>query len=125
MIVLRDYFPDLEINSNARFYSHKYGKVRPHKDGNHDNICNYTLLLYLNDDFKDGKLSIKMKRRLEEIDDEKKHKVFTLKPIKGYGVIFNKDCFTRSAFRADLLHWAEEIWEGNKDFLLIHLFSKF
>lgn len=116
--VLKDYFADLEIDPNARFYSHQLGGVKPHTDSNHDNICNYTMLLYLTDTFDDGKLSVKTKRseaeRLLE-EPNKYHKVFSFTPKQGYAVIFNKS----------LLHWANEIYEGQKNFLLIHLNSNF
>jgi hypothetical protein len=116
--VLKDQFCDLEIDPNARFYSHQLGGIKPHTDSNHDNVCKYTLLLYLTDNFDDGKLSIKIKRTeaeklLEQAD--KHHKVFTFTPKQGYGVIFDKSH----------LHWANEIYEGEKNFLLIHLNSSF
>ena len=117
-MVLSDYFPDLRLDPNARFYSHQFGSVKPHKDGNHDGLCNYTLLIYLSDEFEGGKLSIKMKRSMEEMreaEPDKKHKVFTFNPMMGYGVVFSKD----------LLHWADELFEGEKNILLIHLYSKF
>ena len=119
-IILRDYFPDLQVNNDSRFYNHQYGSTKPHKDGmgGRDGISNYTLLLYLTDNFNDGKLSIKLRRSIEEENEDqpdKHHKVFTIIPKKGYGVIFHKE----------LLHWASEIVEGEKNFLLIHLFSNF
>lgn len=116
--VLRDYFPDLQVDHNARFYNHQYGSVKPHIDKCHDGISKYTLLLYLTENFDDGKLSIKMKRTDEEkLEDapNKHHKVFTFTPLRGCGVIFDKS----------LLHYAGEIVEGHKNFLLIHLASKF
>jgi hypothetical protein len=115
---LFDYFSDLEICKDARFYSHEFGRTKPHKDGNHDGVSNYTLLLYLTDEFDDGKLSIKMKRSDEEkrlVDSNMHHKVFKIIPRKGYGVIFDKN----------LMHWADEVYEGCKNFLLIHLYSCF
>ena len=117
-IVLRDYFPDLQIDPNGRFYNHQYGGVKPHKDGCHDGKSNYTLLLYITEGFDDGRLSIKMKRTDDEIqqsEQDKFHKVFTFNQRKGYGVIFKKD----------LLHWANDNYVGDKNFLLIHLYSAF
>jgi hypothetical protein len=68
----------------------------------------------LTDDFDDGKLSIKMKRTEEELQgSDKLHKVFTIMPIVGYGVIFNKD----------LLHWASEVYTGSKNICIIHLYA--
>lgn len=115
-VVLKDYFPDIELCPYGRFYSHKYGGIKPHTDKSHDGRSNYTLLLYLTDDFDDGKLHIKMKRSQNELNillPDKLHKVFTFTPMCGYGVIFNKD----------LLHWASDIYIGNKNFLLIHFYS--
>lgn len=117
-VVLKDYFCNLEIDPNARFYSHQIGGIKPHTDGNHDNVCKYTLLLYLTDNFDDGRLSIKTKRTEEEKlieQPDKHHNVFTFTPKQGYGIIFDKS----------LLHWAAEVYEGNKNFLLIHLNSNF
>jgi hypothetical protein len=118
LVTLNDYFSDLKIDPNARFYSHRLGGIKPHIDGNHDNICNYTMLLYLTADFDDGKLLVKTKRTEEEKlleEPNKHHKVFTFIPKQGYAVIFNKS----------LLHWANEVYEGHKNFLLIHLNSCF
>jgi hypothetical protein len=113
--VLDNYFTDLKIDPNVRLYSQIYGSIKPHTDKSHDGLCNYTLIIYLTDDFDDGALSIKMKRTKEElkIDPNMKHKVFTIKPIVGYGVIFNKE----------LLHWASEVYMGSKNICIIHLYS--
>lgn len=114
IVVLNDYSID-KIDRHARFYCHSFGGVKPHIDSNHDNMSNYTLLLYLNDDFEGGELSIKMKRSEEECilsEPDKHHKVFKIRPTRGYGVIFDKS----------LLHWAEETYK-DKNFLLIHLYS--
>ena len=117
-VVLRDYFPDLEVSTDARFYNHQLGSVKPHVDGNRDGKSNYTLLLYLGSDFEGGRLSIKMRRsntELLESEPNKYHKVFTFEPLPGWGVIFHKS----------LLHWATEVIDGNKNFLLLHLHSEF
>jgi hypothetical protein len=117
-IVLRDYLPDAVISSDARFYNHQYGSVKPHTDGNRDGISCYTLLLYLQDKFEGGRLSIKMERSEKEqliSEPDKKHKVFIIEPKIGYGIIFKKN----------LIHWADEVVEGNKNFLLIHIYSIF
>jgi hypothetical protein len=112
LIVLQDYFLDLRMDKYCRFYSHKYGEVKPHTDGSHDNQSNYTLLIYLTDDFENGQLSIKTKRTVDDrkVEPDKLHHVFTFKPMKGYGVIFHKN----------LLHWTDMVI-GDKNFLLIHL----
>lgn len=117
-VTLRDYFPDLRLDPNARLYSQSYGSIKPHLDKNHDGVSNYTLLLYLTDNFDDGRLSIKMKRSFQEMQESepnKFHKTFTFKPLRGYGIIFNKN----------LLHWASDIFSGIKNFLLIHFHSDF
>lgn len=111
---LDTYFTDLQIDPNARLYNQRFGEIKPHFDKNHDGVSNYTCLIYLTDDFTHGKLSVKVKRSKEEIEESNKHhKVFTLEPRVGYGVIFSKDW----------LHWAEEVYDGSKNFLLIHLYS--
>ena len=66
-IVLRDYFPDIKVDYNARFYNHQYGIVKPHIDKSHDGISNYTLLLYLTENFNDGKLYVKIKRTEQDL----------------------------------------------------------
>lgn len=111
---LRDYFPDIELSTWARYYLHVIGDVKPHHDSQHEG--NYTLLLYLNDNFEGGRLSIKAKRSSVEkiIEPEKNHKVYTFKPKAGWGVIFNR-C---------LLHWAETN-ETPKEILIFDLKSKF
>ena len=103
-VVLRDYFPDLLLDRYARFYNHQLGEVKPHKDKCHDGVSNYTILIYLTDDFDDGKLHIKNKKTK-----------YVINPKKGHGIIFNKD----------LLHWAGPVYEGTKNFLLIHAKSAF
>lgn len=113
--VLDNYFLGLQVDRCGRFYSHRFGSVRPHTDNNHDNKSNYTVLIYLTDTFE-GKLSVKMQRSVEErevYEPGKKHKVFTFTPFRGYAVIFRKD----------LLHWADETYH-DKNFLLLHLFGK-
>lgn len=116
--VLNGYFGDMTLDRHCRFYSQRYGGVKRHVDASHDNKSNYTLLIYLTDDFDDGKLSVKLPRSELEIqseDPDKKNKVFTIVPKKGYGVIFHKS----------LVHWASEVYTGNKNFLLIHVHSNF
>lgn len=109
---------NLEIDPNARLYSQIYGGIKPHTDKNRDGVSTHTLLIYLTDNFDDGKLSIKMKRSNEEkleCENDKHHKVFTFTPKKGYGILFDKD----------LLHWASEVYTGNKNFLLVSLYCQF
>ena len=115
-IVLRDYFPDMKLDKNAKFYNHQYGAIKPHYDVNHDGVSTHTLLIYLTDDFEGGRLIIKTKRsddeRLLSSQPNHYHKVFTITPKIGYGVIFKKNH----------LHWADDCI-GNKNFLLIHMYS--
>ncbi len=114
-VVLNDYSIE-KIDRHAKFYCHSFGGVKPHIDSNHDNVSNYTLLLYLNDDFEGGELLIKTNRSEEErilSEPDKHHKIFKIRPMRGYGVIFDKS----------LLHWAEETYK-DKNFLLIHLYSR-
>lgn len=116
-IALKDYFPDLELSNWIRYYQHKCGDVKPHTDGSKDS-AQYTLLLYLNDDFEGGQLNIKIPRSENEINTDQpqmKHKRFVFIPRIGFGVIFSKS----------MLHWAEEVIDGNKNFLLLEIRSKF
>ncbi len=113
--VLSDYYQNLMIDRWAKYYSHEYGAVKPHYDINHDNMSNYTLLIYMTDDFEGGKLSIKCKRTDEDralSQSNFYHNVYTITPKIGYGIIFKKE----------YLHWAEECY-GNKNFLLIHFYN--
>lgn len=116
-IVLNDYFPDMKLDKNARFYNHQYGAIKPHYDVNHDGVSTHTLLIYLTDDFEGGRLTIKTKRPDEErilsSQPNHYHKVFTITPKIGYGVIFKKNN----------LHWADDCI-GDKNFLLIHMYSE-
>lgn len=111
---LNDYYPNMILDRWARYYKHEYGAVKPHRDINHDNKSNYTLLIYLSDDFEGGQLSIKTIRLEEELlfQPEMHHKVFKIKPLRGYGVIFKKE----------ELHWADECY-GDKIFLLVHFYN--
>ena len=116
LIVLDNYLPDICLARYCRFYSHKYGHIKPHVDMNHDNKSNYTLLIYLTDDFEGGELSIKVKRTADDLEltePNKFHHVFTFKPFKGYGILFRKN----------LSRWADYVI-GNKN-LLLHLFSPY
>jgi hypothetical protein len=116
-VLAHDYFPDLCIDPHARLYAQSLGGVREHRDVCHDGHSNHTLLIYLSDDFSDGRLSIKRPRSAEErhTEPEKSQLVFTPSPITGYGVVFHKS----------LLHRAAEVYEGTKKFLLVHFFSAF
>jgi hypothetical protein len=114
IVILRNYFINLKFDRNARFYNHQYGETKPHIDKNHDGKSQYTLLIYLTDNFDGGKLSIKLKRTEKEknkLEYNKNYKVFTFTPLKGYGLIFDKS----------YVHWADEFYDGHKNFLLIHL----
>lgn len=111
-IVLRDYFPDIEFENYCRYYNHVYGAVKPHTDSL--GPAQYTLLIYLSDDFEEGELSVKIKRSELDTYPELKHKVFKFEPRKGYGIVFRKE----------FLHWAEEV-TAEKKFLLVHIRSSF
>ena len=109
---------DLRIDSNARLYSQTFGGIKPHTDANRDGVSTHTLLIYLTDDFDNGKLSIRTKRSDEEKlahEPNMHHKVFTFAPRKGYGVLFDKS----------LVHWADEVYTGSKNFLLVSLWCRF
>jgi len=114
--VFRDYFPDIELAENARYYQQEFGGVKPHTDKSLDGRSKYTLLVYLSE-FDGGKLSCKLDRLpSEEVSEpEKHHKVFTFTPKMGYGITFRKD----------YMHWAEEVVAGSKEFLLFDIISEF
>lgn len=117
VVALRGYLVDAEISNWVRFYSHKFGEVRPHRDGSKDS-AQYTLLIYLKDDFEGGRLSIKVPRTDEELlanDPHLKHKRFVPTPQVGWGILFSKDH----------LHWADEVIDGSKDFLLLEVKTEF
>ena len=116
--VLRDYFPDIQLASTARMYSQDFGGIKPHRDASLDGASSYTLLIYMSDNFDGGKLSLKLKRTDEEkslLEPSKHHKVFTFTPKMGYGIIFRKN----------ILHWAEEVLEGDKMIILFDIISAF
>lgn len=100
--VLGNDFINLSIDPNGRLYSHLYGGIKKHTDVSHDGKSDYTMLIYLTDDFEGGNLSI-----------ESNNKVFSFMPKKGYGIIFNKK----------LVHWASDVIHGSKNFLIVHLCS--
>ena len=118
MTSLRDYFPDIQLGMTIRMYQQTFGGIKPHRDASLDGVSSYTLLLYMSDDFEGGKLSLKLKRTDQEkasSESSKHHKVFTFTPKIGYGLIFKKD----------ILHWADEVVEGNKFIMLIDIISNF
>lgn len=116
-VTLKDYYSDIMISPDARFYVHEIGEVRPHFDGNRDGLSNYTLLIYLTDDFEGGNLSIKQALSLEEkkLNADMNFKIFTFTPRKGYGIVFSKK----------LLHWASAVIDKSKNFMLVHFYSQF
>jgi len=90
--VLRDYFHMVEI-MDIKFYRQVLGETKKHIDKSLDGKSNYTLLVYLSDDFDGGELILKCKRtdeEMEELEKDKKHIQFTIKPKEGYGIIFDK-----------------------------------
>lgn len=114
-ITLGSYFTTVEVG-NVRFYKQDFGATKPHTDICTDGKSNYTLLIYLSDDFEKGKLRLKCKRTENEIKHEhhnKKHMVFTFFPKIGYGVLFNKD----------IVHYAEEVY-GRKEIMLVDMYIK-
>jgi hypothetical protein len=114
--VLKNYFQKLEIN-DIRFYKQTYGETKKHIDKSLDGKSNYTLLVYLSDDFEGGELILKCKRTDEEMEaseKDKKHLQFTIKPKQGYGIIFDKN----------IPHWSPEVY-GCKELMLVDLYAVF
>lgn len=114
-ITLSNYFNDFEIGY-IRFYKQEFGETKKHTDVSLDGKSNYTLLIYLSDDFEGGGLELKCKRTQEEIDNnpeykDKKHIKFTITPKSGYGLVFDKS----------ILHWAPEVY-GCKTSMLVDLY---
>ncbi len=112
--VLKDYFQKLEIN-DIKFYKQMFGETKKHIDKSLDGKSNYTLLVYLSDEFEGGELILKCKRTIKEIKEsekDKKHLQFIIKPKQGYGIIFDKN----------ILHWSPEVY-GCKEIILVDLYA--
>lgn len=117
-IVLFDYLGSIELSPYIRYYKQKCGSIKPHKDKSLYGDFKYTCLIYISDDFEGGKLSLKVSRTAEEMaanNPHLKHKVYTITPRKGYGIVFNKS----------ILHYADDVINGSKNILLIDIASKF
>lgn len=93
LVTLSPYFLELSV-STPRIYGQSYGITRPHRDASLDGQSNYTLLVYLTDQFQGGVLSVKEPRTPGHIDTHgepsKRHLCYTLEPRTGYGVLFEK-----------------------------------
>lgn len=114
-VTLSDYFNEMEIGY-IRFYRQEFGETKKHIDVSIDGKSNYTLLIYLSDDFEGGGLELKCKRTQEEIDNcpdykDKKHIKFSITPKNGHGLVFDKN----------ILHWASEVY-GCKKSMLVDLY---
>lgn len=120
IVVLGNYlgYHDLCVSDDVRFYRHQFGEVKRHTDGTRDG-SQYSLLLYLSDDFEGGTLSVRVPRDpldRQSFQPEMGHQVFSfLHPRPGWAVVFSKN----------LIHFADCVETGSKDFLLIHLKSPF
>lgn len=114
MVTLSGYFYYIQIN-NIRFYKQTYGNTKPHYDSALDGVSNYTLLIYLTDDFEGGELVLKCKMTEEEMNanEYKKYIQYTFKPKIGYGILFDKRIF----------HWANEVY-GTKSIMLVDILIK-
>lgn len=91
IVGLSGYFTDIEIG-HIRFYRQEFGSTKKHVDVSIDGKSNYTLLVYLSDDFEGGGLELKHRRTQQEIDSEpnykdKKHAHYVINPREGYGII--------------------------------------
>jgi hypothetical protein len=87
-----------------RIYYSDFGEVKPHKDVTIKDNYNYTLLIYLSDNFDGGKITVKV-----PIEEIKKHYYVTPEPRKCYGILFPKDC----------IHYTDELYTGGKYILLL------
>lgn len=116
--MLADYFPDFQLSDHATLYTQHCGGIRPHKDASLDGRSNYTLLVYMEDEYDGGQTNLKVKRTQYDIEmdgqPDKLHKVMEITPKIGYGLIFNKS----------ILHFAKEVY-GKKTILLLHFFSTY
>lgn len=111
-VALSDYF--LFDIYGIRGYKQNYGEIKIHTDKSYDGLSNHTLLIYINDTFEGSDLHIKTKMTSTEKGDKKENYfVFKIKPLAGYGIIFNKN----------MLHWSPEIY-GVKYTILIDLHVK-
>jgi predicted 2-oxoglutarate/Fe(II)-dependent dioxygenase YbiX len=86
---------------HIRFYKQQFGEIKKHTDASLDNKSNYTLLIYLTDEFDGGELFLHNKETSED---------HLVKPEKGYGILFDKNT----------LHWSPEVY-GEKNILMIDL----
>ncbi len=103
--VLSNYFNNFHIYyDNMRIYYSDFGEVKPHKDVTIKDNYNYTLLIYLSDNFDGGKITVKV-----PIEEIKKHYYVTPEPRKCYGILFPKDC----------IHYTDELYTGGKYILLL------
>ena len=116
--VLFDYLGKITISPFMKLYKQQCGGIKPHRDKSLYGDYKYTCLIYISDDFGGGKLSLKVARpteELQEVDPQLKHKVYKITPKKEYGIIFNKS----------ILHYADDVVDGSKNILLIDINSEF
>lgn len=83
-----------------RMYYQPEGDIKPHVDVPADGVSTHTLLIYLDDAFEGGQLSVKVPRTEKQrarVEPDKAHHIFTCRPQTGYGILFEKR----------YLHWAD------------------
>lgn len=97
---LYNYWHTVNIGT-IRFYKQEFGETKPHRDVSTDGRSNYTLLIYLTDDFDGGRLRLRRVECQGSIE---------IRPIAGFGVLFSKD----------KMHRATELY-GTKELILIDL----
>ncbi len=100
-------------HKNIRIYQSNYGITKPHCDIAIYLKDTHTCLIYLTDDFNGGKLSVKLPREKDHIQNygspDLKHINITPEPRIMYGIIFPKNT----------IHYTNELLEGDKIILLI------
>jgi hypothetical protein len=111
------------VLGDFRVYVQEFGGIRPHLDTVQSEVCasypnRFTLLIYLTDDFEGGRLRVKCPRGEADPEPEKepqkRHRVLSPEPRRGYGVLFSKD----------YPHWADDVF-GAKVILLTDVGSQF
>jgi len=109
------YYNINSIRDYIGIYSSNFGIILPYKDIPTYPDDNFTILIYLNDDFIGGNLFIKTPRTNEHTieygEPLKKYLNTTIEPRKCYGIIFQKNN----------THYTNELLGPNKIIFLMHI----
>lgn len=106
------HFPKCKVGTLMRVYEQTSGQVVPHVDRrpfDTDGDTTHTMIIYLTDDFKGGRLHVCPVHGHDEDDD-----TVTVEPKVGKAVVFRKD---------HDLHWSDEMEAGSspKIFIVVDL----